>query len=78
MPHIIVKLWPGRSEEQKQLLAKRITNETMEVLHYGEESISLAIEEVNASEWRDKVYLPDILGRRTHLYKEPGYSINDL
>ncbi len=25
MPHAIIKLWPGRTEEQKQLLADRIT-----------------------------------------------------
>jgi len=25
MPHVIVKLWPGKSERQKQELADRIT-----------------------------------------------------
>jgi hypothetical protein len=26
MPHVIVKLWPGKSDQQKQQLAERITS----------------------------------------------------
>ena len=37
MPHVIVKLWPGKSEEQKTRLAERITKDVMDVLKYGEE-----------------------------------------
>ncbi|MEZ6132154.1 MAG: tautomerase family protein [Planctomycetaceae bacterium] len=78
MPHVIVKLWPGKSEKQKQRLAELITNDVMKVLHYGEESVSVAFEEVAASEWRDKVYTPDILNKPEQLYKKPGYDISDL
>lgn len=78
MPHVIVKLWPGKSEEQKKRLAERITADVMEVLHYGEESVSVAFEEVDASQWREKVYEPDILGNQARLYKHPGYDIDDL
>jgi 4-oxalocrotonate tautomerase len=78
MPHVIVKLWPGKSEEQKKRLAERITADVMEVLHYGEESVSVAFEEVDASQWREKVYEPDILGNQARLYKQPGYGIDDL
>jgi 4-oxalocrotonate tautomerase len=28
MPHVIVKLWPGKSEEQKTQLAQAITRES--------------------------------------------------
>jgi len=38
MPHVIVKLWPGKSEQQKTRLAEAITKDVMEILHYGEES----------------------------------------
>jgi 4-oxalocrotonate tautomerase len=31
MPHVIVKLWPGKSQEQKHRLAERITKDVMEV-----------------------------------------------
>jgi 4-oxalocrotonate tautomerase len=47
MPHVIVKLWPGKSERQKTSLAEAITKNVIEILHYGEESVSVAIEEVN-------------------------------
>lgn len=40
MPHVIVKLWPGASEEQKTGIAKRITEAVMNVLSYVEESLS--------------------------------------
>ena len=61
MPHVIVKLWPGKSEEQKRLLSDKITRDVMEVLHYGEESVSVAFEEVSAADWKRKVYETDIL-----------------
>lgn len=32
MPHVIVKLWPGKSEKQKKRLADAITRDVMEVL----------------------------------------------
>lgn len=75
MPHVIVKLWPGRSEEQKQSLADAIVKDVMSALHYGEDSVSVAIEEVLASEWKEKVYKPDIQGKPDSLYKKPSYSM---
>src|ERR1051325_2567885 len=61
MPHVIVKLWPGKSEQQKRRLAKAITDDVMTALRYGEESVSVAFEEVDADEWGEKVYGPDIV-----------------
>ena len=63
MPHVIVKLWPGKSEKQKAKLAEEITKAVMTVLNYGEESVSVGMEEVRADDWMDKVYKPDILGK---------------
>ena len=40
MPHVIVKLWPGKSEQQKTRLAEKITKDVMDVLNYGGESVS--------------------------------------
>ena len=75
MPHVIVKLWPGKSEKQKKRLADAITRDVMEVLDYGEESVSVALEEIPAAEWTDKVYRPDILRSPAKLYKKPGYTM---
>jgi 4-oxalocrotonate tautomerase len=74
MPHVIVKLWPGKSESQKAKLAEEITKVVMTVLNYGEESVSVAVEEVRADDWMDKVYKPNILGTPKLIYKKPGYS----
>jgi 4-oxalocrotonate tautomerase len=75
MPHVIVKLWPGKSEQQKRQLAEEITEDVMRVLGYGEESVSVALEEVAAGDWAEKVYRPEILGRPEMLYKKPGYRM---
>lgn len=75
MPHIIVKLWPGKSEKQKHDLATRITNDVIDVLNYGEESVSVGFEEVSARDWAEKVYLPDIESQPAKIYKKPGYTM---
>jgi 4-oxalocrotonate tautomerase len=75
MPHVIVKLWPGKSEAQKAQLAQRITKDMIAVLNYGEESVSVAIEEVPAQDWAEKVYKPDIVDNSEKLYKKPGYTM---
>jgi 4-oxalocrotonate tautomerase len=72
---VIVKLWPGKSEPQKRRLAERITKDVMEVFGYGDESVSVAMEEIPSSEWAEKVYKPEILGAPGKLYKKPGYSM---
>jgi 4-oxalocrotonate tautomerase len=75
MPHVIVKLWPGKSEQQKTRLAEAITKDVMNVFHYGEESVSVAMEEVSPQDWAAKVYTPDILDKPEQLYKKPGYTM---
>lgn len=75
MPHVIVKLWPGKSKQQKQRLANAIVKDVMEIFRYGDESVSVAFEEVEAQEWREKVYEPDIKGSPDKLYKKPGYTM---
>ena len=74
MPHVIVKLWPGKSEQQKKKLAAKITEAVMSTLHHGEESVSVGIQEVKAADWTEQVYKPDIIAKRGTIYKEPGYE----
>lgn len=78
MPHVIVKLWPGKTEQQKTRLAEAITKDVMEIFHYGEESVSVAMEEVKSQDWVQQVYKPDIQNKWNKLYKKPGYDVNDL
>lgn len=78
MPHIIVKLWPGKSAEQKSQLSEALAEALMRVLNYPERSVSVDLEEVAAADWADKVYKPDILARWDNLQKKPGYGLDDL
>ena len=78
MPHVIVKLWPGKSEQQKARLAEAIAKDVMDVLGYGEESVSVAMEEIAARDWAEKVYKPDIMNKPDQLYKKPGYDLSEL
>ena len=75
MPHVIVKLWPGKSEQQKDRLAEKIARDVMDVLNYGEESVSVGFEEINSKDWKEKVYKPDIQDNWDKLYKKPGYQM---
>jgi 4-oxalocrotonate tautomerase len=75
MPHVIVKLWPGKSEQQKVRLAEEIVKDVTKVLNCGEESVSVSIEEVEPQDWAEKVYQPDIINNSEKLYKKPGYTM---
>ena len=74
MPHVIVKLYPGRTEEQKTRLAEAITKDVMTIAKCEEKSVSVAIEEIDPSQWAEKVYRPEILQNEANLYKKPGYN----
>jgi len=74
MPHVIVKLYPGRTEEQKQRLTEAIVRDVMEIAKCAEKSVSVALEEVHPDDWNEKVYAPDILNGTGRLYKKPGYA----
>jgi 4-oxalocrotonate tautomerase len=78
MPHVIVKLWPGKSEQQKTRLAAAITKDVMDILDDSDESVSVAFEEVKTEDWAKIVYKPDIKDKWDKLYKKPGYAENDL
>ena len=78
MPHVIVKLWPGPSEQQKARLAEAITKDVMDILDLGEESVSVAVEEVEPRDWAERVYKPDIANKPGQLYKKPGYDLSEL
>ena len=75
MPHVIVKLWPGTSDQQKARLADKIAKDVMDVLNYGEESVSVGFEEISSKDWKENVYEPDIKNKWAKLFKKPGYEM---
>ena len=74
MPHVIVKLYPGRSDQQKTQLAHEIAKDVVAIAGCEEKTVSVAIEEVKPEDWPEKVYRPDILNRQETLYRKPGYN----
>lgn len=74
MPHLVVKLWPGKSEAQMRDLTAAIVRETCRILNYGDETVSVGFEEIPPDEWTARVYDPEILGKWTTLTKVPGYG----
>ena len=74
MPHVIVKLYPGRSDEQKKQLADEIVKDVVAIAKCAEKSVSVAFEEIEEKDWAEKVYKPDILDKKETVYKQPGYK----
>ena len=73
MPHVIIKLFPGRTEEQKRRLTTEIVKDVVAIAKCEEKSVSVAFEEIDSKDWDEKVYKPDILAKPKTLYKNPGY-----
>ena len=62
---------PGRSEQQKK---PDWPSDHVAIARVGADAVSVAIEEVDAKDWPEQVYRPDILGHADQLYKKPGYN----
>ncbi|PYV67956.1 MAG: 4-oxalocrotonate tautomerase [Acidobacteria bacterium] len=67
-----------RYKRSQRSLAGAITKDVVEILHYGEESVSVALEEIKSEDWVDKVFRPDIKNKSDSLYKKPGYDERDM
>jgi 4-oxalocrotonate tautomerase len=74
MPHVIVKMYSGRTEEQKKKLAEEVAKAVMASAGNGEESISVSVEDIAPSDWTERVYKPDIENGPGKLYKRAGYG----
>lgn len=73
MPHVVVKMYPGRTQEQKEELSEMITQAVMESIGVEERTISIAVEEIPREDWDRLVYQPEIMGKAETLLKKPGY-----
>lgn len=74
MPHIEVKCYPGRTEEQKKRCAEKIAEVVADTLGCSITSVSVAIKEIPAAEWKEKVWDVSIVPAKDCLYIKPGYS----
>jgi 4-oxalocrotonate tautomerase len=74
MPHVSIKMFPGRSEEQKVTLSDAIVKDVVAIAQCDAKSVSVTIEEITEEKWAEKVYQQDIINKKDFLYKEPGYN----
>jgi len=74
MPHIEIKCFSGRTEEQKKRCAERVAEVIAETLECKVSSVSVAIKDIPEEEWKEKVWDADIAPKLEELYKKPGYT----
>ncbi|MCG8617780.1 MAG: tautomerase family protein [Desulfobacterales bacterium] len=74
MPHIIVKLYEGKSDARKKELAEKIARDVIEVTECREAAVSVAVEEFAPDDWPEQVFRPDILECKGELLVSPGYD----
>ncbi|MDO4561008.1 MAG: tautomerase family protein [bacterium] len=51
MPHIAVMMYPGRDDEKKMALAKKLQEAAQEVLGVDKRVISVSVEDVAKEDW---------------------------
>jgi len=74
MPHVIIKMYPGRTEEQKNKLSKAITKSVVDIAGTSEEHVSIDIQDIKPEDWAETVYKKEILPKLDELQKKPGYN----
>ena len=70
MPHIAIKMYPGRTEEVKKSLAKNTKEFLMKELNMEEKYISVSIEEIEKENWQKEVVEKTA---DTDLYEEANF-----
>jgi len=74
VPHVIVKLWPGKSEAHKRRLTDAIVESVTGILSCGAQSVSVGFDEVPPDDCMTHVFQPDIARKWSSLTKQPGYG----
>lgn len=75
MPHVDIKCFPRElNEEQKTALAADITEVLIRHLNSKEGSVSVALNQVQQSDWQ-QVWDNEIAPHMQELIKKPGYSM---
>lgn len=55
MPHIVVKMYPGRSQEVKEDFAKKVQMLTVEEFGCQPGHVSVSVEDILPENWKDQV-----------------------
>lgn len=70
MPHINIKMYPGRSEEVKAKLAKHTKEFMVKELEMDEKFISVSVEDIDKEKWQSEVM--DKI-KDEELYERPNF-----
>lgn len=76
MPHITIKLWPGRDDSVKTALAEKIAQDVAEGLNVDIGDVSVSFEEVEKADWGEQVYKKEIRDNMENIYFKPNYKYN--
>ncbi len=74
MPHVNIKFFPVDVDgERIAALSTELTSAIVAALGCDPGVVSIALEPVDPREWAERVYEPEIVGRRDLLVKTPDY-----
>ena len=76
MPHIIIKMLKGRTDEQKTMAAEKVAAALTDAIGCDPKHISVSVEDYTPQQWQD-VFRADVT-ESTHIYKEPHYDPKDV
>ena len=74
MPHIEIKCFTGRTDEQKRQCAEKVAEAVAETLGCKLSSVSVAVKDCPPEEWKAEVWDKNIVPDEPYLYKKPGYT----
>lgn len=74
MPHVEIKCYPGRTDEQKLECADMVARDIAETLGCDISHVSVAVKEIEKADWKEQVWDKLIVPDEKYLYKKPGYD----
>lgn len=77
MPHIIIKLWPGRTMEQKRAVCIPVGIALHDATGIELSHISVSIEEVQPDEWDEKIRKGELVRRASEIVIPEGTKPED-
>ncbi len=74
MPHINIKMYEGKTEQEKQAICKALAEAFIATTGCPDKALSIAIEDIAPDNWAEDVFRPEILEKAEKIYKQPGYN----
>ena len=77
MPHVEIKCFEGRTDEQKRICAEKVSEVIADTLGCKVSSVSVVVKDVSEEKWKSEVWDKCISPDEKYLYKKPGYSYDN-